>query len=60
MDSNPLPSEPQEFEDLARKLGTTVERIKHIIRINNARSLTQIEAVLNRPSQPWWLPVKRV
>ena len=53
-------SQPHELEDLARKHHTTVARVKEVIRANGSSTREQIEAALDKRSEPWWLPVKRV
>ena len=61
MDSKLVTAEQHEIESLARKPGTSVERVNGIIQHTGSRSREQIEAALDRQFQRWWEPpVKRV
>ena len=51
MDRHLVSSEPHELEYLARKHGTTVERVKEIIRDTGSRSREEIEAALDKQFQ---------
>ena len=54
MDSKSV--EQHEIESLARKHGTSVERVNGIIQHTGSRSREQIEAALDRQFQRWWEP----
>ena len=51
---------PHELAELARKHHTSVTRVKEVIRENLSATREQLEAALDRRSDPWWLPVKAV
>ena len=48
MDRDLVSAQPHELEYLARKHGTTVERVKEIIQETGSRSREQIEAALDK------------
>jgi hypothetical protein len=51
MDRNLVSSQGHEIEYLARKHGTTVEKVKEIIARTNSRSRREIEETLDRHFQ---------
>jgi hypothetical protein len=51
MDRDLVSAQPHELEYLARKHGTTVERVKEIIRQTGSRSRREIEEALDKQFQ---------